>query len=56
MRTLVIPRVMVILIRWFFKRGRVLETTHELFKGGFEIFEIFDVGTFLLEDIERQID
>jgi hypothetical protein len=43
MRTLVMGRVVVILIRWLFKRGRVLGTTHEVFKGGFEVFEAFDV-------------
>jgi hypothetical protein len=44
-------RLMVILIRWLFRRGRVLGTTHEVLKGGFEVFEVFDVGTMCLEDI-----
>ena len=36
-------RVMVILTRWLFKRGRVLGMTQEVF------FEVFDVGTLFLE-------
>jgi hypothetical protein len=56
MRNLVMGRVMVILIRWLFRRGRVLGTTHEVFKGGFEVFEAFDVGTLFLEDINSRID
>jgi hypothetical protein len=56
MRTLVMGRVMVILIRWLFRRGRILEMTHEVFKGGFEAFEVFDVGTLFLEDINSRID
>jgi hypothetical protein len=46
-------RVMVILIRWFFRRERVLGMTHEVF---FEVFEVFDVGTLFLEDLNSQID
>jgi hypothetical protein len=53
MRTLVMGRVMVILIRWLLRRGSVLGTTHEVFKGG---FEVFDVGTLFLEDLNRRID
>jgi hypothetical protein len=45
MRALVMGRVMVILIRWLSRRGRVLRMTHEVF------FEVFDVGTLFLEDI-----
>ena len=59
MRTLVMGRVMVILIIWLFRRGRVLGMAHEVFKGGFEAFEVFDgfnVGTLFLEDIKRRID
>jgi hypothetical protein len=56
MRTLVMGRVTVILIRWLFRRGSVLEMAHEVFKGGFEAFEVFDVGTLFLEDIKSQID
>jgi len=56
MRTLVMGRVMVILIRWFFRRGRVLGTTHEVFKGGFKVFKVFDVGTLFLEDLNSRID
>jgi hypothetical protein len=52
MRTLVMGRVMVILIIWLFRRGRVLEMTHEVFKGEFEAFEVFYVGTLFLEDIK----
>jgi hypothetical protein len=39
-----------------FQRGRVMGTTHEVFKGGFEVFEVFDVGTLFLEDLNRRID
>jgi hypothetical protein len=53
MRTLVMGRFMVILIRWLFRRGRVLRTYHEVFKGVFEVFEVFDVGTLVLEDLNR---
>jgi hypothetical protein len=56
MRTLVMGIFMVILIRGLFRRGRVLGTTHEVFKGGFEVFEVFYVGTFFIEDINSQID
>jgi hypothetical protein len=56
MRTLIMRRVMVILIRWLFIRGRVLGMTHEVFKGVFEVFEVFDVGTLFLEDINSRID
>jgi hypothetical protein len=37
MRTLVMGRFMVILIRGLFKKGRVMGTTQEVF------FEVFDV-------------
>jgi hypothetical protein len=50
MRTLVMGRVMVILTRWLFRRGRVLGTAQEVF------FEVFDVGTLFLEDLNSQID
>jgi hypothetical protein len=56
MRTLVMGRVTVILIRWLFRRGRVLGMAHEVVKGGFEVFEVFDVGTLFLEDLDIQID
>jgi hypothetical protein len=56
MMTLVMGRVMVILIIWLFRRGRVMGMAHEVFKGGFEFFEVFDVGTLLLEDLNSQID
>jgi hypothetical protein len=59
MRTLVMGRFMVILIRWLFRRGRVLGMTHEMFKGGFEAFEVlevFDVGRLFLEDLNSRID
>jgi hypothetical protein len=55
MRALVMGRFMVILIRWLFRRGRVLGMAHEVF---FEVFyvgtlflEVFDVGTLVLEDL-----
>jgi hypothetical protein len=55
MRALVMGRVMVILIRCFFRRGIVLGTTQEVF---FEVFDVrtlflefFDVGTLFLEDL-----
>jgi hypothetical protein len=55
MRALVMGRVMVILIRWLFRRGRVMGMIQEVF---FEVFdvgtlflEVFDVGTLFLEDI-----
>jgi hypothetical protein len=48
MRAFVMGRVMVILIRWFFRRGWVLGMTQEVF---FEVFEVFDVGTLFLENI-----
>jgi hypothetical protein len=48
MRTLVMGRVLVILIRWLFRRGRVLGMAQEVF---FEVFEVFDVGTLFLEDL-----
>jgi hypothetical protein len=55
MRALVMGRVMVILIRWLFRRGRVLGMAQEVF---FEVFdvgtlflEVFDVGTLVLEDL-----
>jgi hypothetical protein len=53
MRTLLMGRVLTILIRWFFRRGRVLGMTHEVFKGG---FEVFDVGKLVLEGLNRIID
>jgi hypothetical protein len=56
MRTLVMGRVMVILIIWFFRRGRVMGMAHEVFKGGFEVFEVFEVGTLFPEDLNSQID
>jgi hypothetical protein len=59
MRTLVMGRVVVILIRWLFRRGRVLGMAHEVFIGGFEVFEVFevfDVGTLVLEDLNNRID
>jgi hypothetical protein len=56
MRTLVMGRVMVILIRWLFKIGRVLGMTHKVSKHGFEVFEVFDVGTLVLEGLNRRID
>jgi hypothetical protein len=56
MRNLVMGRVMVILIRWLFRRGRVLGMTHEVFKGVFEVFDVFDVGTLFLEDLNSRID
>ena len=56
MRTLVMGKEMVILIRWLFKRVRVLGMTHEVFKGGFEVFEVFEVGTLFLEDLNSRID
>jgi hypothetical protein len=56
MRSLVMGRFMVIPIRSIFIRGRVLGTSHEVFKGGFEVFEVFDVGTLFLEDLNIQID
>jgi hypothetical protein len=43
MRALVMGRVMVILIRWLFRRGRVLGMAQYVF------FEVFDVGTLFLE-------
>jgi hypothetical protein len=43
MRALVMGRVMFILIRCLFRRGRVLGTSQEV------VFEVFDVGTFFLE-------
>jgi hypothetical protein len=49
MRTLVIGRVMVILIRWIFKRGRF----HEVFKGGIEVSKVFEVVTLFLEDLNK---
>jgi hypothetical protein len=52
MRTLVMGRVVVILIIWFLRRGRVLGRAHEVVKGG---FEVFDVGTFSLEDLNSRI-
>jgi hypothetical protein len=59
MRILVMGKFMVILIRWLFRRGRLPEMAHEVFKGGFEafeVFEVFDVRTLFLEDINSQID
>jgi hypothetical protein len=60
MRALVLGRVMFILIRLLFIRGRVLGTTQEVF---FEVFdvgtsflEVFDVGKLFLEDINSLID
>jgi hypothetical protein len=53
MRTLVMGRIMVILIIWFFRRGRVLGMAHEVFKGGFEGSEFFYVGTLVLEELNR---
>jgi hypothetical protein len=53
MRTLVMGRFMVILIRWLFKGGRVLGMTHEVFIGRFEVFY---VGTLVTEDLNNQID
>jgi hypothetical protein len=43
MRALVMERFMVILIRWFFRRVRVLGMAQEV------LFEVFDVGTLFLE-------
>jgi hypothetical protein len=48
MRNLVMGRVMVILIRWLFRRGRVLGMAQELC---FEVSEVFDVETLFLKDI-----
>jgi hypothetical protein len=45
MRTLVMGKFMVIMIRCFFRRGRVLGMTKELF------FEVFEVGTLFLDDL-----
>jgi hypothetical protein len=45
MRALVMGRVMVILITWLFRRGRVFGAAQEVF------FEVFDVGTLFLEDL-----
>jgi len=56
MRTLVMGIFMVILIRWLLRRGRVLGTTHEVFKCDFEVFNVFDMGTLVLEGLNRQID
>jgi hypothetical protein len=50
MRTLVMGRVIVILIRWLFRRGRVWGMSQEV------LFEVFDVGTLFLEDINSQIE
>jgi hypothetical protein len=39
---------MVILIGWLFRKGKVQGTTHEVVKCGFDVFEVFDVGTLAL--------
>jgi hypothetical protein len=44
-RNLVMGRVMGILIKWLFRRGRVLEMAHEVF------FEVFNLGKIFLEDL-----
>jgi hypothetical protein len=55
MRALVMGKVMVILIRWLFRREMVLGMAQEVF---FEVFdvgtlflEVFDVGKLVLEDL-----
>ena len=39
-------RVMVVLIKWLFRRGTVLGMAYEVF---FEVFEVFEVGALFLE-------
>jgi hypothetical protein len=56
MRNSIMGIFMVILIIWLFQRGMVMGTTHEVFKSGFEVFDIFDVGTLVLEDPNSRID
>jgi hypothetical protein len=53
MRTLVMGRVMVFLIVWLFKRGRVFGTSHQLVKCGFNVFY---VATLVLEDLNIGIE
>jgi hypothetical protein len=53
MRTLVMRRVLVFLIGWLFRRGRVQGMPHQLVKCG---FDVFDVGTLVLEDLNRGIE
>jgi hypothetical protein len=50
MRTLVMGRVMVFLIAWLFRRGRVHRMTHQLVKC---VFDVFDVGTLVLKGLSR---
>ena len=60
MRALVMGRSMVILIRWLFRRERVLgmaqEVFFEVFDVGTLLLEVFDVGTLFLKDLNSQID
>jgi hypothetical protein len=55
MKALVMERVMVILIRWLLRKGRILETTQEVlfevFDVGILFLEAFDVGRLVLEDL-----
>jgi hypothetical protein len=53
MRTLVMGRVMVFLIGWLFRRGRVQGMAHQLVKC---VFDVFDVGTLVLEGLNRGIE
>jgi hypothetical protein len=53
MRALVMGRAIIILIRRLFIRGIVLAIAQEML---FEFFEVFDVGTLFLEDINNLID
>jgi hypothetical protein len=52
-RTLVMGRVLVFLIGWLFRKGRVMENSHQLVMCG---FDVFDVGTLVLEDLKRGIE
>jgi hypothetical protein len=56
MRTLVMGRVMVILIGWLFRRERVHGMTPQLVKCGFDVFDVFDVGTLVLEELNNEIE
>jgi hypothetical protein len=40
-------RFMVFLRGWLFRRGRIRRINHELVQCGFDVFEVFDVGTFV---------
>jgi hypothetical protein len=53
MRTLVMGRVIIFFIRWLFRRGRVQGMTHKFVKC---FFDVFDVGTLVLDDLNRAIE